>query len=109
METIKNYIDEFPFGVSTTYGSRGDFLASRILANLRQYNEKINLSSRETVLIALNNFFGKLGKLEVRDIVPLSKRNKKISGGSRRLAADKNSKDVGNEKVTIQDLPSLGV
>lgn len=109
LETIKNYIDQFPFGVSSTYGSRGDFLASRIVGNSSQYNQKISLAPREKILLMLNNRFGKIGKLDVRDIVPISQKNKRNVGGSRRLASKNNKEKDNKETITMQDLPSLAV
>ena len=110
LETIKNYVDQFPFGVNRTYGAQGDFLASRILGNLAQYNEKVKLADREQVLLAINNRFGKIGSLQVKDIVPLSQQIQRGDDirGARRLAAQ-NRNEERNEQMTIQDLPSLSV
>jgi hypothetical protein len=113
LETIKNYVDQFPFGVNRTYGAQGDFLASRILGNLSQYNERVKLADREQVLLAINNRFGKIGRLEVKDIVPLAQQIQRGNSvrGSRRLAAqNKDDEDSSEEEgMTIQDLPSLAV
>lgn len=111
LESIKAYVDQFPFGVNRTYGARGDFLASRILGNLAQYNEKIKLADREQVLLAINSRFGKIGRLDVKDILPLSQqvqRGSNVRGGARRLAAQNND-DKNERGTTIQDLPSLAV
>ena len=112
LETIKNYVDQFPFGVNRTYGAQGDFLASRILGNLSQYNERVKLAGREQVLLAVNNRFGKIGRLEVQDIVPLAEQIQRGDSvrGSRRLAAQNQNEDKADDDVmTIQDLPSLSV
>jgi hypothetical protein len=110
LETIKNYVDQFPFGVNRTYGAQGDFLASRVIGNLNKYNEKVNLAEREQVLFALNNRFGKIGRLQVEDIVPLSEQIQRGSNirGARRLAAQ-SRQDQEDDEMTIQDLPSLSV
>jgi len=113
LETIKNYVNQFPFGVNRTYGAQGDFLASRIMGNLSQYNERVKLAGREQVLLAVNNRFGKIGRLEVQDIVPLAEQIQRGDSvrGSRRLAATQNRNDdnADNGVMTIQDLPSLSV
>lgn len=110
LESIKAYVDQFPFGVNRTYGARGDFLASRPLGNLSDFNEKIKLADREQVLLAINNRFGKIGRLEVKDIVPLSQQIQRGGNvrGARRLAA-KNQNEDEDRVMTIQDLPSLSV
>jgi len=110
LESIKAYIDQFPFGVSRTYGARGDFLASRVITNLAQYNEKVQLADREQVLLAINNRFGNLGRLEVKDVVPLSAQMQRGQNvrGSKRLAGN-NRSETKSDVVTIQDLPSLSV
>lgn len=110
LESIKAYVDQFPFGVNRTYGARGDFLATRAMSNLGQYNQKIKLADREQILLAVNNRFGKIGRLEVKDIVPLAEQIQRGSNvrGARRLAAQSKQEEE-NRTMTIQDLPSLSV
>ncbi|PCI01895.1 MAG: hypothetical protein COB76_00300 [Alphaproteobacteria bacterium] len=111
LESIKAYADQFPFGVNRTYGARGDFLASRVLGNLSSYNEKIKLADREQILLAVNSRFGKIGRLAVKDIVPLADQIQRGSNvrGARRLAS-RNKKDGDKDRaMTIQDLPSLSI
>lgn len=109
LESIKAYIDQFPFGVSRTYGARGDFLASRVMTNLSQHNEKVQLADREQVLLAINNRFGNLGRLEVKDIVPLADQMQRGQNvrGAKRLSGGKTEEKP--DVLTIQDLPSLSV
>jgi hypothetical protein len=110
LESIKAYVDQFPFGVSRTYGARGDFLASRPIGNLARYNERIQLADREQVLLAINNRFGKIGSLDVKDIAPLNQQIQRGNDvrGARRLAA-RNQQEDDDKTITIQDLPSLAV
>lgn len=110
LESIKAYVDQFPFGVNRTYGARGDFLASRVMTNLSQYNEKVQLADREQVLLLINNRFGNLGRLEVKDIVPLAdqmQRGQNIRGAKRLSGGQEEEEGTG--VLTIQDLPSLAV
>lgn len=110
LESIKAYVDQFPFGVNRTYGARGDFLATRSMGNLTPYNEKITLADREQILLAINNRFGKIGRLDVKDIIPLSQQINRGSDvrGARRLA-NQNTEEDDSKVMTIQDLPSLSV
>lgn len=111
LESIKAHIDQFPFGVNRTYGARGDFLASRVMSNVSQYNKKVQLADREQVLLAVNNRFGNLGRLEVKDIVPLSEQIQRGQDirGARRLAGRGDEEEEAGGPLTIQDLPSLAV
>lgn len=103
LETLRSSLDQFPFGISKTYGSNGDFLASKIIAG-NSYDRPLRLSTREDILFKLNDNFATVGTLQVRDIAPkLSDNNTNNSRArGRELISDK------PEVMTLQNLPSLG-
>jgi hypothetical protein len=108
IDTLKPYLDQFPFGVNTTVSSSGYFIASMIMKNNSNYSHKIKLANREDVLLTLNERFSRVGRLEVRDIVPKNK-NENATGGARRFKG-KNEKNTDTVKqYTVDDLPSLEV
>lgn len=108
INTLKPYLNQFPFGVSTTVSSSGDFIASLIMKNNSNYGQKIQLANREDILITLNDRFSKIGRLEVRDVVPQNQ-NERSTGGARRFKGRNSDKENNNKQYTVEDLPSLDV
>lgn len=108
IDTLKPYLDQFPFGVNTTVSANGDFIASMIMKSNSIYSHKIQLANREDILIALNNRFSRVGRLEVRDIVPKNK-DQNATGGARRFKGKNEKNTEGVKQYTIDDLPSLEV
>ena len=108
INTLKPYLDQFPFGVSTTISSNGDFIASLIMKNNSNYAQKIQLANREDILITLNDRFSKVGRLEVRDVVPENKKEQ-LNGGARRFKGRNSDKEKNEKQYTVEDLPSLDV
>jgi len=105
LETLRNNVDQFPFGISRTYGANGNFLASRIIPGTASFNEGLRLSTRGNALTRIDNRFGSLGNLGVRDIAP-----KTEQVDPRRGARQQNETEEDAFKpITLDDLPSLGV
>ncbi len=100
LETLQSSLSELPFGVSKTYGSSGDFLASRVINIPQEHMNRLELSQREQALIALNNRFSGFGNLQVRDIRPES---------NQRRNRVRQTQQPGEARLTLQDIPSLNV
>ncbi len=109
LETVKPYLDRFPFGVNTTITSNGDFIASSIIKNYSNYGQKIELAKREDILITLNNRFTKVGRLEVRDVIPQNNQQNNVNFGARRFKGNGDEKNIMRREYTIEDLRSLEV
>lgn len=104
LETLRSNIEQFPFGISKTYGSNGDFLASKIIPGLNSFDEPLKLTTREEALITLNNRFSSIGSIQVKDIVPkIENTNNNRNARKNELVAEK------EEQMTLQNLPSLNV
>ncbi len=107
LETLRDNVDQFPAGVSKTYGSSGNFLASKIISGLNSYDEQLVLYSREETLVNINNLYSGIGSLQVKDIAPMANANnqRRNQRGSRQneLITDE------NQELTLQNLPALSV
>jgi hypothetical protein len=101
LETLQSSLSQLPFGVSKTYGSSGDFLASRVINIPQEHMNRLELSQREQALIALNNRFSGFGNLQVRDIRPES--------NARRSNRSRQPQQPGETNLTLDDIPSLNV
>jgi hypothetical protein len=100
LETLQSSLSELPFGVSKTYGSSGNFLASRVINIPQDFIRQLKLSQREQALILLNNRFSGLGNLSVTDVRPQG--NNQRNAGARRV-----QRPEEEPELTLQDIPAL--
>ncbi len=100
LRILQNNLDELPFGVSKTFGSSGNFVASRVVSLGIDDTNKLRLARREQALILLNNRFSGLGSLQVRDIAPQQNNRRQGRRG-------RNTEIEEPLELTLQDIPSL--
>lgn len=101
LSTLQANLKQFPFGVSKTYGSGGNFLASKVISDINSFSQQIKLPTREEAIITLNKRFSDIGNVRVNDIAPRIENN--VRGRSKELVTDK------RPALTLQNLPSLAV
>lgn len=98
LDDLRNYVDQFPFRVNTTYGSSGNFLASTTINDFNDLNNPLQLSERQNAILLLNRRFTGLGTLRVGDVPPMSDAYFRLT-----------QTDEVVRPLNVNDLPSLKV
>lgn len=105
LSTLRSHVDQFSFGISKTYGSNGDFLASRVISDVNSFSEKMQLSTREEAIITLNERFSNIGTIQVADVAPKAQ----ATANQNKRSRTKELITENKRALTLQNLPSLSV